>query len=420
MDSPANSLCRFMHRYFFPLLIGSYMVAGFFPGPGLALRRASLGEVSLFGEHAHLTAPTLMLSLLLFNAGLGLRPAQLPSPRRSVRLLVAGLLANTLIPLLFIFGVCFVLLRWHNSDEVQNILVGLALVASMPVAGSSTAWSQNADGDLTLSLGLVLGSTLLSPLTTPAALHAVGWLAQGDYSEDLHELAASGANGFLLACVVLPSLAGLATRWCLGEARAVRAAPRLKLINSVNLLQLNYSNAAVSLPEAVRNPDPDFLAVTLALALVLCVLGFATGAWLARLTGSGRAQRASLMFGLGMNNNGTGLVLASLALADHPRVMLPIIFYNLVQHLVAGAVSAWPGAPAEESSTLDGSAPPTTLSPDRVGVREAQGTVAKDGSADGRAFLNQVPDASVPTTCRATSATAATSWQQIRKRSRDF
>ena len=44
------------------------------------------------------------------------------------------------------------------------------------------------------------------------------------------------------------------------------------------------------------------------------------------------------MFGLGMNNNGTGLVLASLTLAAHPAVMLPIIFYNLVQHVVAGIV----------------------------------------------------------------------------------
>jgi BASS family bile acid:Na+ symporter len=44
------------------------------------------------------------------------------------------------------------------------------------------------------------------------------------------------------------------------------------------------------------------------------------------------------MFGLGMNNNGTGLVLASVTLANHPLVMLPIIFYNLVQHLVAGVV----------------------------------------------------------------------------------
>jgi BASS family bile acid:Na+ symporter len=63
--------------------------------------------------------------------------------------------------------VSLVMAAWHSNGEVQNILVGLALVASMPIAGSSTAWSQNASGDVTLSFGLVLGSTLLSPLTTP-------------------------------------------------------------------------------------------------------------------------------------------------------------------------------------------------------------------------------------------------------------
>ena len=59
---------------------------------------------------------------------------------------------------------------------------------------------------------------------------------------------------------------------------------------------------------------------------------------IARLLGVSRSDQIALMFGLGMNNNGTGLVLASMALADHPRVLLPIIFYNLVQHLVAGTV----------------------------------------------------------------------------------
>ena len=37
-------------------------------------------------------------------------------------------------------------------------------------------------------------------------------------------------------------------------------------------------------------------------------------------------RRASLMFGLGMTNNGTGLVLATTALAHVPDVMLPVIF----------------------------------------------------------------------------------------------
>jgi BASS family bile acid:Na+ symporter len=43
------------------------------------------------------------------------------------------------------------------------------------------------------------------------------------------------------------------------------------------------------------------------------------------------------MFGLGMTNNGTGLVLASVALPEYPRIVLPILIYNLIQHLVAGA-----------------------------------------------------------------------------------
>jgi len=54
--------------------------------------------------------------------------------------------------------------------------------------------------------------------------------------------------------------------------------------------------------------------------------------------GTDAPARASLMYGLGRNNNGTGLVLASMALADHPRVMLPIILYNLVRQVAAGVV----------------------------------------------------------------------------------
>ena len=67
------------------------------------------------------------------------------------------------------------------------------------------------------------------------------------------------------------------------------------------------------------------------------MLAFAAGWGIAKFLRAGRDQRAALMFGLGMNNNGTGLVLAATALAAHPQVMLPIIFYNLAQHLVAGA-----------------------------------------------------------------------------------
>ena len=333
------ALSHFLHRHFIWLLLGAYTLAAVYPAPGLWLKDVSFGEVGLFGEKTVVTLPMLMLALLLLNAGLGVRPSSLRQARRGSLLLLAGLAANLAVPLAFVFGLAQAMRPWPDPDEVQTILVGLALVASMPVAGSSTAWSQNADGDMALSLGLVLLTTLLSPVLTPVALHAVGLLAAGEYAAELHRLAARGTGGFLAVCVVLPSVAGLCARAAVSGPRADAARPYLKLVNSVTLLVLNYSNGAVSLPRAAAERDWDFLGLALGVALALCVAGFASGWWLARLLRADRGQRASLTFGLGMSNNGAGLVLASVALPGHPRVMLPLIFYNLVQHLVAGVVT---------------------------------------------------------------------------------
>ncbi len=342
MDKHEHPLARFghfLHRNFIWFLLGSYAVAAVAPQAGLAIKNVSLGKFVLFGDSIHLSLPMLLLALLLLSAGLGVQTDQLRHLLRRPWILAAGLTANLLIPIAYIFVISQSMRGWHNADEVQNILVGLALVASMPIAGSSTAWSQNANGDLTLSLGLVLFSTLLSPLTTPLALQSVGLMTKGDYSEDLRELAVSGTTGgFLAVCVILPSLLGMLMRGVVGGERVSRAKPTLKLLNALNLLVLNYSNAAVSLPESISNPDADLIAVILVIVCGLCVLGFGGGWIIARLFRTEQTQRTSLMFGLGMNNNGTGLVLATMALADHPRVMLPIIFYNLVQHLVAGCV----------------------------------------------------------------------------------
>lgn len=342
---------RLIHEHFLGFLLISYVVAAIAPGFGLAIRDVSFGTISMAGESLKVSMPTVMLALLLLNAGLGVKTKELGRLVRGPGMLVAGLASNLLIPIAFIYTVARLMGPWHNPDEVQNILVGLALVASMPIAGSSTAWSQNADGNLALSLGLVLCSTLLSPLTTPLGLHSVGLMATGDYSEDLHELAAHGVGLFLAACVIVPSVAGIMTRRLVGETRIDAARPRLKLVNAANLLLLSYSNAAAALPQAVADPDWDFLAVIVLITVGLSVLTFGAGWSIARLLGADDGQTTSMMYGLGMNNNGTGLVLATMALADHPRIMLPIIFYNLVQQIAAGTVGAlsprWrgPGAP---------------------------------------------------------------------------
>lgn len=327
-----------IHKYFIWMVIASYVVAGLFPAIGMSIRNADLGVIQLAQSKITLTVPSILLALLLFNAGLGARVHELQKLAHHPRLLALGAAANVAVPLFFILSVSFLMSFWHNPEEVQQIFTGLALIAAMPIAGASSAWAQNANGNLALSLGLILLTTLLSPILTPVVLHAVGFVTVGDYSEDLHELASNGAGAFLGAWVILPSVLGLVAHTFLGEKRTASISPYVKLVNSAILVTLNYSNAALSLPGVVSNPDLDFLAAILLIVGALCSAMFAAGYLISRIFRADRGSAASLMFGLGMNNNGAGLVLASLTLSDHPSVMLPIIIYNLLQHLAASVV----------------------------------------------------------------------------------
>ncbi|MEK4032277.1 bile acid:sodium symporter [Methylocystis sp. IM3] len=333
-----TSIQHAIHSYFIWLILLSYVAAAFFPGLGLSIRSAEFGSIALGPSRIALSLPPAMLAFLLLNAGLGARSKDLGTVARYPRLLAAGVAGNLFAPLAFITAVSITMKFWHNSEEVQQILTGLALIAAMPIAGASTAWAQNANGNLALSLGLVLLTTLLSPVLTPIVLHSVAFLAAGDYSEDLHELASNGAGAFLGAWVILPSLLGIAGHRLLGETAAASISPYLKLTNSIVLILLNYSNAALSLPKLISEPDLDFLGAILAIVCLLCAAMFAAGYLIAQSFRADRAGAASLMFGLGMNNNGAGLVLASLALSDHPAVMIPVIIYNLVQHFFASLV----------------------------------------------------------------------------------
>jgi len=338
ITTPAGICVQVFQRYFIWIICLSYFIAALRPEFGLWIRSTNLCDTSIFPTDTTCFLPQLMLGLILFNAGLGVEADELKHMLRKPLILVAGVFGNIATPLLFIVATSLAMTLWHNPTEVQEILVGLALVASMPIAGASAAWAQNADGDLALSLGLVLLTTMLSPVSSPAVLHAVGFVTTGDYSDDLHELASNGITVFLGTWVILPSLLGISIRRLLGERHIELLLPCIKTINYIVLILLNYANASLTLPGIISNPDIDFLAIMLVVVTGLCIATFASGyivAWTCRVSYS---ESASLMFGLGMNNNGTALVLASLVLMNHPQVMIPIIFYNLIQHLAASLV----------------------------------------------------------------------------------
>jgi len=332
---------RWVQRRMLWLLLSTYVLGALAPALGLRLRDTTLVEVPGLGSQGAFSLPMLMVGVLLFVAGLAARLEQIGTTLRRPALLLAGLAANATYPLLFVAAVSVALLSSSRSaDAGQNIVLGLGLVGAMPVAGASAAWSQNASGNLAMSLALVWGSTLLSPLVSPLVLGAVGLLTTGEYSNAIQVVARHGSSLFLVLAVVVPSLLGLVVQMLVGRALLTRMLPALTLLNLVDLLVLSYTNAAASLPQVVAQPDARFIVLVLGLTTAMCVGGFVIGWCLPRLFRAGRGEQTAMMFGLGMSNNGTGLVLAQATLPHHPRVLVAIIAYNVVQQIGAGLLDA--------------------------------------------------------------------------------
>lgn len=324
------------------VMAGIYLLGALAPGLGLWIKHQQVGAVGLFGERpVPLSLTNLLLASMLFTAGLGVSLGPARATLQHPKLLAVGVLANALMPLLFLATFAAVAGVWPDDDEAQSLLVGLALLGAMPIAGGASVWTQNADGNVPLTVGLVLASTLASPVSIPLALRAVSHLTTGDYAEDLAELAGEGTITFSLLSVVLPCALGMFVRHAVGEARLARAVPAVKVVNLLVLLTLSYTNASGALAQVVAAPDYDLLVLVAASAAGMCVASFAVGHRLARLVGAADADTTSLTFGVGMNNSSASSVLASTRLADHPTVLLPILAYSMLQKVLAGGVDAW-------------------------------------------------------------------------------
>jgi BASS family bile acid:Na+ symporter len=327
-------------RWLLALMLACYLLAGVLPGPGERLRGLTLTASS----DVRVSLPMVLLAVMLVNAGLGVRLVDLGGVLRRPFRLALGIAANALLPAVVLPGVALCLHSWHDVRELECLLVGLLLVLAMPIAGGATAWGQNAGGNVPLVVTMVLGSTLLSPLSVPLGLrltgHLLGPAGTGglDDTSRLDGLAGTAVGTFALASVVLPCLAGITLRALLPPHRVAALLPVVKAVNLVNILLLCYVNAAGALGHAVSHPDPDLLTLAFGASAVVCGLGFLFGRWMSRLARCDSPDAISLTFATGMNNSSAAAVLAASWFPDRPEVLLPILSYSLLQKAVAGTV----------------------------------------------------------------------------------
>ncbi|MFC1418020.1 bile acid:sodium symporter family protein [Streptacidiphilus cavernicola] len=317
-------------------MLVTYTLAAVLPGPGESLRAVPLGRFG--GVGFPLQAG--LLALVVFNAGLTARSELLPTLLRRPGPLLLGIAVNALLPALLLAAGSVAAQGWHSQREAQSLLVGLALIGAMPVAAGATVYAQGGEGNATLTLGLVVGSTLLSPLTIPFGLHLGGFLTTGDYAADLHESARTAGSLFTTLTVVLPCALGLLTGRLVAllGLELTPVLPAVRLFNLIVVITLSYTNACGALEPVVRRPDPDFLLLVVLAAAAMCGVSFLTGWVVAGRLRFGRPDAIALTYASGMNNSSAGAVLAATRIPDHPLVLLPILAYSMLQKVLAGSV----------------------------------------------------------------------------------
>lgn len=328
-------LLAFVRRNLLWFLIACYGLAAGWPTPGDLIRGISLGELPFTSGEFNPTH--LLLGVLLFCVGITIRPEETRQMRRLSRIVVWGVAAAWLLPLLGLaillsLGVCGVMGRGWLA-----FITGGMLVAAMPPANSSSVWSELSGGQAAAAVSIIILGTLLSPLFTPVLLGLSA--GAGGELRGLTPAAAATSLEILVAFVVLPTALGigvrslgdaLSERWLVGLLTASRA------VALWALLTLNYANAAMAAPALVADSSLPQTMVVASLTVLWCGIVFGLAIGVSRwMNGGDAGRRVGFVYVTSMKNTGAALVLATTLLAEQPLAVLVPVVYTVAQHLAA-------------------------------------------------------------------------------------
>lgn len=326
-----------LHRYFLLVLIAVYALAGLFPGPGTVIREFAVTMPGGSQERASM----LLLAVLLFCAAAVIQWSQVRDLLERPSVLLVGLLTAWLGPALVVV-IFSPLLPWLAMNEATaGMMVGFALVAAMPVANSAAGWTQNAGGNIALTLGLVILSILLSPLATPNLLKLMGWVLSEADTDRVERIVTQFSGWRFILWVILPSLAGAATAWLAGHRRIAHMKPVFRIVTLLTILVLNYANASLAIDKVWTGESVAIIAIAALMAVAVSVVGLVLATIQSRLFRLSRASWVSLAFSLSMKHTGLALVLAGEFLRDQPRVILVVLLATLAQHIAAAAIDLY-------------------------------------------------------------------------------
>ena len=233
-----------------------------------------------------------------------------------------------LLLILFVSAVVTPVLAYSTATllfaQSPDIVCGIVLEYSVPVAVISTLWVGLYNGDAALGLATLLVSTVIAPFTIPLTLKLLlGAVVKVNASEMIVSM---------LVRIAIPAIVGIAVNDLSRGAAKERIAPSLAPASRIAISLVILANST-SVAPFVRNITPRLVTVV-AFIGVFASLGFALGVLVARIAGQGRAQAVTTTFECGLRNISAGAVIA--AEFFPAETMFPVICGTLFQNVLAG------------------------------------------------------------------------------------
>ena len=206
-----------------------------------------------------------------------------------------------------------------------DIALGVILVGCCPGGTASNVIAYIAKGDVPLSVGMTISSTLIAPFVTPVLVYllAGSWV----------EVSFMAMVLSVVKIVLLPVLAGIILNSLFHET-IVKLGGILPLVSVVAIVTIIDGIVAVNAAKLMSCGLIVMLAVVLHNGI-----GMALGLGMARLMKVSYAKETSIAIEVAMQNSGLALALATANFAANPLATLPGAIFS-VWHNVSGSIFA--------------------------------------------------------------------------------
>ena len=255
------------------------------------------------------------LAFIMFALGLGLTGADFLRVLKQPKDFFVGAISQIiLLPV-----IAFILVKiWPISPELA---IGVMIIAAAPGGVTSNILTSFARGDVALSISLTAIISLLSVITVPFIIvTSLGFLGSEIVAQNI-SLTTMAISMFLI--VTVPVIIGIIFRRFASNA-AIKFEPIAKKI-SIILFVIVLLGAILAEKDNIVSYFADAGLITLALNVIMMIVAF----YVAKLLGTGNAQKKSIAIECGLQN-GTLAIFVGTTLFGGGAFVIPAATYSLI------------------------------------------------------------------------------------------